>query len=310
MDVKSKKINKINKNKKKKGPKNKKNYKFQAKKKERELIIRSNQIITRNFRLRGNLVRNSERKNIIRKPLGKKVLEKIQNIMKYNNDEKNDLSYELALQYDKRTYCEYYISLIKINHSLIFAFFNSNDYNSRIIKIDSFFVDFATFYVINALFYNDETMHNIYVNEGSFDLEYQISQIIYSSLISMVIKTLCKCLRLSNNNIIEFKQSKIEKNVEKKGNTLINKLTIKFTLYFILSTILLLGFWYYISMFGAIYKNTQIHLLKDTLISFGLGLVTPFGINLLPGFFRIPALSSLKNKRRLLYNFSKILQIF
>ena len=230
--------------------------------------------------------------------------------MKYNDDEKNDLSYGLALQYDKRTYCEYYISLIKTNHSLIFAFFNSNDYNSRIIKIDSFFVDFATFYVINALFYNDEAMHNIYVNEGSFDLEYQLSQIIYSSLISMVINTLCQFLRLSNNNIIEFKQSKKEKNVEKKGNKLINKLTIKFILYFILSTILLLGFWYYISMFGAIYKNTQIHLLKDTLISFGLGLVTPFGIYLLPGFFRIPALSSPKKERRLLYNFSKILQMF
>ena len=312
MDVKSKKINKINKNKnkKKKGLKNKDKYKFKAKKNESEFISKSNQIITGNFHLHGNLGRNNKKKNIIQKSLGKKVLEKIKNIMKYNDDEKNDLSYGLALQYDKRTYCEYYISLIKTNHSLIFAFFNSNDYNSRIIKIDSFFVDFATFYVINALFYNDETMHNIYVNEGSFDLEYQLSQIIYSSLISMVINTLCQFLRLSNNNIIEFKQSKKEKNVEKKGNKLLNKLTIKFILYFILSTILLLGFWYYISMFGAIYKNTQIHLLKDTLISFGLGLITPFGIYLLPGFFRIPALSSPKKERRLLYNFSKILQMF
>ena len=62
-------------------------------------------------------------------------------------------------------------------------------------------------------------------------------------------------------------------------------------------------------MFGAIYKNTQVHLLKDTLISFGLSLIYPFGIYLLPGIFRIPALSNRKNKKKYLYNFSKLLQM-
>ena len=37
-------------------------------------------------------------------------------------------------------------------------------------------------------------------------------------------------------------------------------------------------------MFGVIYKNTQYHLLKDTLISFGLSLLYPFITCLLPGF--------------------------
>ena len=62
-------------------------------------------------------------------------------------------------------------------------------------------------------------------------------------------------------------------------------------------------------MFCAIYKNTQIHLLTDTLISFGLSFIYPFGIYLLPGMFRIPALSNHKNNRKCLYNFSKYLQM-
>ena len=68
-------------------------------------------------------------------------------------------------------------------------------------------------------------------------------------------------------------------------------------------------------MFCAIYMNTQIHLIKDTLIIFGISLLYPFGIYLLPGIFRIPALSdkrkgSKKNEeRKYLYNLSKILQI-
>ena len=54
-------------------------------------------------------------------------------------------------------------------------------------------------------------------------------------------------------------------------------------------------------MFGAIYKNTQYYLLKDTLISFALSQLYPFAINLIPGFFRIPSLSDKKKQRSFLY---------
>ena len=62
-------------------------------------------------------------------------------------------------------------------------------------------------------------------------------------------------------------------------------------------------------MFCAIYKNTQIHLIKDTLISFGISLFSPFVFYLFPGFFRIPALSNKNNKRQCLYNISLFIQM-
>ena len=63
-------------------------------------------------------------------------------------------------------------------------------------------------------------------------------------------------------------------------------------------------------MFDAVYRNTQFILLEDTLMGFGLSLITPFIIYLLPGLFRIPSLSTRNNKRICLYKISKILQIF
>ena len=96
----------------------------------------------------------------------------------------------------------------------------------------------------------------------------------------------------------------------KNAKSLENKLNAKVILFFILGFLFLSFFWYYISMFCVIYKNTQIHLLKDTLMSFGLSLIFPFGYYLLPGFFRIPALSNSKNKRECLFSFSKFLQSF
>ena len=106
--------------------------------------------------------------------------------MKYTDAEVNSLSYDLARLYDKRTYCQYYISLLKTKHGLIFAL-NNKDYNSTIIKIDVFLIGFTNDLVVNALFFNDDTMNNIYERKGEYDWETQIPIIAYSTLISMVL---------------------------------------------------------------------------------------------------------------------------
>ena len=240
-----------------------------------------------------------------------KTIKKIKKIMEYTDDEINDLSYNLALQHDKRNYCQYYISLLKTKHNFIFSFFYNNDYNSKILKIDIFFIDFVINYAINGLFFDDDAMHTIYINKGSFNLKDQLPQTIYSSLISMIFNGILTLLALSNESIIDFKQLKTVNKINQRKIKMEKILKIKFILYFIISFIFLLFFWYYISMFGVIYRNTQYYLLKDTFISFVLSLIYPFGIYLLPGIFRIYSLSNKKKKNReCCYQFSKILQIF
>ena len=228
-------------------------------------------------------------------------------MMDYTDDEINDLSYDDALQNDKRTYWQFYISLIKTKHEFIYAFFYNKDYNSKIIKIDLFLIGFALNYSVNGLFFNDDTMHNVYESQGLFDISYQLPIIIYSSFISMFLGALIQMMGISNDAIIDFKQNEETNNINERGEKLIKKLKIKFVFYFILGFILLIFFWYYISMFNAVYRNTQFLLLKDTLMGFGLSLVTPFVIYLIPGIFRIPALTT--PNRRCIYNFSKLFTI-
>ena len=234
-------------------------------------------------------------------------IKKYESIMDYTEDEMNDLSYDLALKNDKRTYWQFYISLIKTKHEFIYAFVFNKDYNSRIIKIDLFVFGFGLNYAVNGLFFNDDTMHNVYENKGLFDISYQLPLIIYSSFISMFLSALVQILGLSNDAIISFKQSEEAQNVDKRGKKLIKMLKIKFVFYFILSFILLIAFFYYISIFDAVYKNTQFLLLQDTFIGFALSMVTPFVIYLIPGLFRLPALAA--HNRRCVYNFSKLFTI-
>ena len=226
-----------------------------------------------------------------------------------NDYELNSLKYNLALVCDKRTYFQYYFSLIKTQHILLFAIIPSNDYNSSIIKLCIFTFSLAQYYTVNALFFNESTMHFIYVEEGVYNIIYQLPQIFYSSLISSLINIIIKYLSLSQKDVIDIKNNHIIKNKDRKLKILFNCLIIKFMLFFIISFIFLGFFWYYIACFCAVYRNTQIYLLKDTLISYGLSLLYPIIIYLAPGIFRITALRDKNKKKECFYNFSKILQL-
>ena len=225
--------------------------------------------------------------------------------LKFNDYEINNLIYKEAIKYDKRGYIDYYFSLLRRKQILIFSFYTNNDFNSKMIKICVFFFSFALYFTINALFYSDLTMHKIYEDKGNFNFIYQIPIIIYSTLISSVINIIISVLSLTERNILSLKnEKKYETNQELE---IIKLLKMKYILFFIIIYLFLGLFWYYISCFCAVYKNTQIHLIKDSVISFALYLLYPFCLCLIPGIFRIPALTR-KNKE-CLYKFSKITQL-
>ena len=226
-------------------------------------------------------------------------------ILKYNDSELNLLSYQEALKSDKRKYFEYYISLVRTRHLLIFSFFNNSDYNSRIIKINLFFFTFAVNFTINALFFNDSTMHKIYEDGGQFDFIYQLPQILYSTLISSFLIILVKQLALSEKNVLRIKNSE-SNNISKKLISESKAINCKFIAFFIIVLILLLFFGYYVGCFCAVYKNTQIQLIADTLLSFSISLLYPLILYFIPGLFRIP---SLKNSNECKYRISKIIQL-
>ena len=259
--------------------------------------------------------KNKFRKKTKKRKLKKKYknsyqIKKAKKIIKeFKDDEINSLPYNLAICYDKRTFCEFFASFLKSKHNFINSFFFNNDYNSKIIKIDIFLIGFAIESSVNGLFYNDDTMHKIYKSSGAFDLKTQLPIIIYSYLISLVLNEPLNRFGLSNDDITGFKQNLTITNFKNGIKSLKKRLSIKFILFFIIGFIFELIIWYYLSVFCAVYRNTQIHLIKDTLISFVLSFIYHFGIVLIPGLFRIPSLSHPETKRECLYKLSLLFQM-
>ena len=209
--------------------------------------------------------------------------------------------------YDKRSFIEFYCSLLKRKQILIFTFCTNNDYNSKLIKACLFFFSFSLYFTVNALFFNDLTMHKIYEGKGNFNIIHQISQIFYSSIISSFLQILIRFFSLSEKNIISLRNP--AGNIKEKILSVLKCLKIKFFFFYLLLFLLLSLFWYYISCFCAVYKNTQNILLQDTLMSFGLSMIYPIFLNVIPGIFRIPALNNKNKCNECLYQFSKILQL-
>ena len=222
-------------------------------------------------------------------------------LLKLNDCELNALDYKEAIEFDKRTFLQYYWSLLKNNELFLFAFCPNIDYNSRIIKIFFFFFSFSLSLTLNALFFNDSTMHKIYINKGNYTFISRLPQIIISSLITSLINITIKGLSLSQKDIIYIKREKDIHFTIKKSRKTYKSLKIKFIIFFLWSFILLLFFWYYLGCFCAVYKNTQIYLLKDTFTSFLITLSYPFFTYLIIAILRIVALRDEKHSLKCIY---------
>ena len=263
---------------------------------------------TKNINMNKHLIKkyknNQNQKLLIQK---NKEIDKIikNNNYNYNDSEMNSLNYDEAKKLDKRNYCQYYMSLLRTNHILIFSFCQNKDYNSKIIKIYIFFLTFTINYLISAMFYSDDTMHKIYEDKGNFDFTYQLPQMFYSFIISTILQTLLNFLGLFEQNIITYKNNNKTNKLKRK---LLFIIKFKIIIFFIITYVLLAFIWVYLGCFCAVYKNTQIHLLIDVSSSFAISLLTPFFIYLLPGIFRISSLKT-NTKRPVMYKFSQLLQL-
>ena len=96
----------------------------------------------------------------------------------------------------------------------------------------------------------------------------------------------------------------------KKIQKILIKIGIKCILFFTIILVLLFVFWVYVSCFCAVFEKTQIFAIILTLISYGMFLILPFILSLIPPIFRILALkgNEMTTKNLCIYRLSQILQ--
>ena len=101
-------------------------------KKEKNLLSKKNKRKSKN-RKNWKINKNKDKiNNIIEK---NEIKANYKYILEYTDSELDSLSYKEALRKDKRTYCQYYLSLLKKKQPILFSFYPNKDYTSIYIVI-------------------------------------------------------------------------------------------------------------------------------------------------------------------------------
>ena len=276
-----------------------------------------------------NLNSIKPKKKLIKK---KKIKRKIMNIMEtkvenYNNkyisknnedlantkqikfeEELQEMDYEDAIIYDKRSYIKIYWSSLVNSQIILGTFFTDNNLNLLIIKISFLFCIFQISFFLNALFYTDDYISDAYHNNGVLDFVSGLPKSIYSVLVTLIISNLLKMLSNSKN---ELKKLIKEKSKDKEYIDLINvklkKLRNKLIIYFILVFLLGIFFLYYVSSFCAVYRYSQKYWFFGCLESFGMDTLIAIIICIIVAFFRFIAI---KKKKKIFFILSNIIDKF
>ena len=119
----------------------------------------------------------------------------------------------------------------------------------------------------------------------------------------MIIDYATSSLSLSQDDELDVKNHKKLNTIVQKAKRIKHLIIIKSIFFFIANFLWALLFWYYFWCFWAVYKNIQYHL-----ISYGIGILTPFATYLLLGILRIPALKKYSWLKKKLYKLSKLIQ--
>ena len=240
----------------------------------------------------------------------------IMDIFKLNQKEKeklddyelNNLEYDLALKLDKRNFLQIYWSLLKREHLVIFTFITREDHNIMFIKYSRFIFLLCTDMAMNVFFFSDETMHKMFIDYVKYNFIQQIPQITYSTIISKLIEIFLCYLSLTDKHFYQIKGAEKISKSSMKG--IMKCIQIKFAFFFVFTSTMFIFYWYLITCFCSVYRNTQIAFIKDSLLSFLLGSLIPFGLYLIPSFLRTLVLKFNKCKIECLYNITNVIPFF
>ena len=228
-----------------------------------------------------------------------------------DNYELNELKYSDACELDNRGFCKTYWSVLMREHLILFTFFNCYDYNLFYIKIEKFFILICTQMTINGLFFIHESMYRKYSQGDDLTFVEKIPQLLFTLIGARIIEVILCFFSMTDVHVYEIKSlPKEEKNGEKVIN-IMDKMKRKLAFFFVITLLLFLFYWYFISAFCAVYQNTQKIFLRDSGISILTSFIDPFIIYGITTLLRLFSLSCCcKNKCGCIYGFSGIIPIF
>ena len=234
----------------------------------------------------------------------------------------DNFDYEDAIIYDKRSFCRIYFICLMAKENILSTFFLKSPLELKTIRLCIFIFIYSCDFALNTLFYFNEKISDKYNYKGDniiwFNILNNLTITFTSSILSFFIVVILQLLTNSKDSIEEVfreeeRKMKRDKNYKVNRKTksimlqnlfIINRnLKCKIGLFLIIELLIMLFFYYFVTAFCEVYKETQASWIIDCFISFLISFPVEFLLALMISVFYI---ISIKYKIKILYRIAMI----
>ena len=212
----------------------------------------------------------------------------------------NELPFTQAIYKDKRSFFRTFMSIVFQKLELIDLIFG--EHNIRIILLHQYILSLLIDFLFNTLLYSDDIVSQKYHNNGKLDYIVNITLSILSNVITFIICNWLNFSKGAEERLEQILQIKKEFYFLYAMNKYIKILKIRMAFYFIIEIFFGCFSFYYNVIFCIVYRNSQISLLFNYLLSLLESLINSVIISFIVVITRKIGIMLLNNN---IYNTSK-----
>ena len=197
----------------------------------------------------------------------------------------NNYTFEEAIEYDNRALCEIFFIYLNSKQAIFHAFFFKSPLELFSLRLFLLFFIFSCDLALNAFFYFNDNISKKYHYAKSlflFTFSNNITVILLSTFTGFILLTLFIKLSNSTNAMREVFQNEEEKikkdknykvseerkiEIKNEIDSIFKNYKIKIFVLIAMELLLMIFFWYYVTIFCHVYKSTQISWILDSFLS-------------------------------------------
>ncbi len=239
----------------------------------------------------------------------KKKGEKIINMKEYLSMSFDETDFYDVLDKDKRKFWTYFCEHFKMNQIFVNTFYIKEEFRPMNLKILVLIMTIELYFVINALFYNEDYLSDLYFSKEeekfySF-LSRRFDEFIYTSAMSGVIAYFVSYVFIDDKKIKKIFIRNPDGNIKMKYElaVVVKNIGIKFNIIIIFSLCLTIICFIYISCFNNVYPYIKMEWIKSSITILLLNQIFNFLTTLIECILRY---SSLKCNSEKIFRLSQV----
>ena len=235
---------------------------------------------------------------------------KIKKYMKeYLSTDEDDMEYDDAIKKDNRKFFSFFWERVKVNTWIVNIIFSEEKLKPRSIRILLFLLNVDLYFTINGIYFNEDYVSEVYHSdkeEKFFDFVSRTNyNFFYASMVGAIVEYMINCFFVEEKKFQNlFRREKDnELRLRSEFGLILNLIKSRYIAFFVISYVITIFSWYYITCFNNIYPNMKIEWIKSSISIIIIMIFVYIGLALLETILRF---LSFKCKSEKIFKFSKI----